>query len=234
MSNLLKAEFYKLWRSRGFWGILGLSVVLSAILMLDSQIPKTAMECFQYSLYHTPLMYMLIIIWGALFVGGDFDTRAITVFAGAGHSRGNVLIAKSLSYLAACILILVLPLILTGVFGAAYFGIEMPISMVKMAEECIMILFAICAMGIIPLFCAFCFRDTGRSLVVPTAFFFLMIFLLNSDQALQFAPLLPIGQLRLASQDRIGSYPMTIVIDVIWIVFGMAGAYLAFRRTDLK
>lgn len=49
----------------------------------------------------------------------------------------------------------------------------------------------------VAVFFAFLFRDIGKTLAVPMVLFFLMIFLMNGDQALSISRMLPMGQLRL-------------------------------------
>ena len=63
MSNLLKAEFYKLFHSRYFWGIGLFNFLLSSILLLDSY-GETA-NLFLASLYNIPLLYFLTIVFAA-------------------------------------------------------------------------------------------------------------------------------------------------------------------------
>ena len=67
------------------------------------------------------------------------------------------------------------------------------------------------------------------------ALFFLMIFALNSERAHAVAGILPMGQLRLISIQRLPWQTARIVgIDILWILAFYAAAYFAFRRWDLK
>ena len=70
MANLLRTEWYKLWHSWYFWGIGIFTFLLSSILLLDSK-GKTS-NLVMASLYNTPLLYFLIIVFIALFIGNDF------------------------------------------------------------------------------------------------------------------------------------------------------------------
>lgn len=54
------------------------------------------------------------------------------------------------------------------------------------------------AMCLLPFFFAFIFRDIGKSMAVPMVLFFLMVFLMNGDQAQLISQILPMGQLRLS------------------------------------
>lgn len=56
MLNLLNTEFYKLFHSRYFWGIVAFNLFLSSVLLLDS-IGETSSLFFAYS------FYVLALIW---------------------------------------------------------------------------------------------------------------------------------------------------------------------------
>ena len=75
MSNLLKAEFYKLFHSWYFWGIGLFNLLLSSVLLLDS-VGETS-NLFFASIYNMPILYFLTIIFSALFVGNDFGRRTL-------------------------------------------------------------------------------------------------------------------------------------------------------------
>lgn len=235
MSNLLKAEFYKLLHHKGFWGMTLFSIVLGSILMLDSGLPESAGGAFRSSLYNTPLLYFLPIIFCALFAGEDFETRTLHCYISSGHTRGSILASKILSCLAACTVMLAAPLAVHGLAGMAVFGMDRNMSEGNMIWYGAVIFSAILAMGMLPLFCTFLCRDVGKSLAVPMVFFFLMIFLLNSDKAELFVLVFPMGQLRLLSlQDVPNSWPLMAAADFLWIAGCCTGAYAAFMRSDLK
>lgn len=97
------------------------------------------------------------------------------------------------------------------------------------------VLVSLFAMCLLPFFFAFLFRDIGKTLAVPMVLFFLMIFLMNGDQALFISRILPMGQLRLiALQQFIPSMVQFVFTDFLWIFILYFGAYLGFRHSDLK
>lgn len=55
MLNLLNTEFYKLFHSRYFWGIVTFNLFLSSVLLLDS-IGETS-SLFFASLYNVPILF---------------------------------------------------------------------------------------------------------------------------------------------------------------------------------
>ena len=78
MANLLRTEWYKLWHSWYFWGIGIFTFLLSSILLLDSK-GKTS-NLVMASLYNTPLLYFLIIVFIALFIGNDLGGRTLNAY----------------------------------------------------------------------------------------------------------------------------------------------------------
>lgn len=77
MLNLLNTEFYKLFHSRYFWGIVAFNLFLSSVLLLDS-IGETS-SLFFASLYNVPILFFLAIVFSALFVGNDFGQRTLQI-----------------------------------------------------------------------------------------------------------------------------------------------------------
>ena len=61
MFNLLRAECYKLFHSRCFWGIAAFALCLSSVLLADS-VGQTS-SLFFASLYNVPVLYFLAIIF---------------------------------------------------------------------------------------------------------------------------------------------------------------------------
>ena len=78
MSNLLKTELYKLFHSWYFWGIGIFNLFLSTILLLDSK--GKSSNLIMASLYNVPLLYFLIIVFIALFIGSDLGRRTLNTY----------------------------------------------------------------------------------------------------------------------------------------------------------
>lgn len=232
MSKLLNAEFYKLFHSRCFWGIAAFNLFLSSVLLLDG-IEETS-SLFFASLYNAPILYFLTIVFSALFVGNDFGQRTLQSYINAGHKRGQVLFAKLLVYQIACMMIVALPLLIHGLIGALFLK-EALVSIGGNSDTVLVVTVSLFTMCLLPFFFAFLFRDTGKTLAVPMVLFFLMIFLMNGDQALFVSRILPMGHLRLiALQQFIPSMMQFVLTDFLWIFILCFGAYWGFRRSDLK
>ena len=107
MSNLLKTEIYKLFHSWYFWGIGIFNLLLSSILLLDSK--ECSSNLIMASLYNIPLLYFLIIVFIALFIGSDFSGRTLNTYITAGHKRSSIFRVKLIVSQIGCIIILVFP-----------------------------------------------------------------------------------------------------------------------------
>ena len=109
MINLLKAEYYKLLHKQSFWGLLFFSLALGSLLLTDSK--NTTSDLVKGSLYNLPQIYFISILFAALFIGEDFENRTIPSFVSAGHKRGAVFFAKTLSYQPASTVLLAAPVL---------------------------------------------------------------------------------------------------------------------------
>ena len=231
MSNLLKTELYKLFHSWYFGGIGIFNLLLSSILLLDSK--ERSSNLIMASLYNIPLLYFLSIVFIALFIGSDFSGRTLNTYITAGHKRSSIFRVKLIVSQIGCIIILIFPLLMHGV-----------ISQFCMKEKFIwgdngytillVTLLAMITMCTLPIFLAFIFRDMGRTLAISMVLFFVMIFLLNSESAQIISRIIPMGQLRLISLQKVYSTNFCLFVDFLWnfILYFIAGS--AFLHTDLK
>ena len=231
MSNLLKTELYKLFHSWYFLGIGIFNLFLSTILLLDSK--GKSSNLIMASLYNVPLLYFLIIVFIALFIGSDLGRRTLNTYITAGHKRSCILWAKVIVSQIGCIIILIFPLLMHGV-----------ISQFCMKEKFIwgdngytillVTLLAMITMCTLPIFLAFIFRDMGRTLAISMVLFFVMIFFMNSEYAQTIIKILPMGQLRLISLQKFYSIDFFLLVDFLWNVILYMVAGNVFLHTDLK
>ena len=132
------------------------------------------------------------------------------------------------------ITILALPLLVHGLIGRLCFK-ESFVSVSGNLYTVLAVVVSLFAMCLLPFFFALLFRDIGKTLAVPMVLFFLMIFLMNGDQALFISRILPMGQLRLiALQQFTPSMVQFVFTDFLWIFILYFGAYLGFKHSDLK
>ena len=231
MANLLRAEFYKLAHNGSFWMIGLVSFLLGRVLLLDG---RQTSHLFYSALYNVPLLSFLTNIWGAIWVGGEFQQGTLYWYVEAGHKRIKVLLAKVVTYQVSCAVVLLLPVLLCGisgenlveekVFSALEFGIISVLSLVVTLAMCMPTFFL-----------AIAFRDIGRTLVASMVLFFVSIFWLNSVVAQSAAAILPMGQLRLLCEQPLPAFvPVIWVVDVVGILALFFCTYGIFRRSDLR
>ena len=229
MGNLLKAEFYKLSRRWSFWGTLLISITLSSALLIDGLNRVSGM--WRASLFISPNLYFLCIVFSALFVGEEFENRTLHCLVSAGHGRGHILLAKMLAYQTAAVVFVTAPLLLHTMIGTAL-GSGIP---AELLQNLYFVLTAALAMGILPFLIAVFLRSVGKTIAVSLTAFGLMLFALNGSHRVLASTILPVGHLRLLAE---GNSPVSFTalagIDAIWLLAAYAAAYLSFFRSDLK
>lgn len=231
MSNLLKTELYKLFHSWYFWGIGIFNLFLSTILLLDSK--GKSSNLIMASLYNVPLLYFLIIVFIALFIGSDLGRRTLNTYITAGHKRSCILWAKVIVSQIGCIIILIFPLLMHGVISQ--FCMKEKIIWGDNGYTILLVtLLAMITMCTLPIFLAFIFRDMGRTLAISMVLFFVMIFFMNSEYAQTIIKILPMGQLRLISLQKFYSIDFFLLVDFLWNVILYMVAGNVFLHIDLK
>ncbi len=229
MKTLLRAEFYQLAHSKAFWGLLTAVLVLSSLMLLDSR--ALTQTLFLASLYNTPLLFFLAMVFTALFVGESFETRTVAMAVTAGQGRGKALLAKMMICQLACAALLALPLTVHGAVGRVVLHMEPGLN----AAGWTTLVLALPAMCMLPFFLAVLCRDVGRTLAGGLVVFFASILLLNQDFAGQLAQLLPMGQLRLlALQQAVGAELRFWAVDAGWVLLLGLGSYGLFCKAELK
>lgn len=229
MKTLLHAEFYQLAHSKAFWGLLAAVLVLSSLMLQDST--SKTQTLFLASLYNTPLLSFFAMVFIALFLGGSFENRTITLAVTAGQGRGKILLAKMLACQLACGVLLALPLEVHGIVGQLVLHTGPGLTAAGWAA----LVLALPAMCMLPFFLAVLCRNVGRTLAGCLVVFFAAILLLNQDNARQLAQLLPMGQLRLlALQQATGAERHFLAVDAGWAILLGLGAYGLFCKAELK
>lgn len=153
MSNLLRAEFFKLFKSKAFF-ICSLSMVGATIIMIltykllavlytpemldalsaqmeGSGLTSSGSEVFMTT-YNTvtilPLSFtgnsfqLLIAIFTAIFVAGEYSCGAMKATASKGYSRMSIFASKFISTAVAADILVIIGLISTVIFATIIFG----------------------------------------------------------------------------------------------------------------
>lgn len=227
MVKRLRVEVYKLLHGGAFWAVLVLVLALASVMLMDSY--RKTPSFFFASLYNTPLLCFLTIVFVALFIGSDFEERTLRMAIAVGYSRRQVLLAKVVTAQLAGVVIMMLPLLVHGMVDGSWSN---------SAALFAVVIVGILAMNALPCFFAVAFGDLGRSMAVSLLCYFVMCFFLNSDQsALRyiFSCLLPMGQLRrLALSEMTLQVGMILMIDGVWIIGLYLLSWLLFKHRDLE
>lgn len=232
MKNILKSEFYQLKKDKRYLFILIASIIISTVLLLDGNI-QSGSEAIYQSLYNMSLIFILTNIFIALYIGGNFSNRQINRYIASGHKRKDIIFAQSLVSIMYSNLILMLqPLIVlitisvTKGWGNLFTfsqGVTIIITSILLNSAFLSVL----------IFIAVLLKKPGSILVITTAIYFLNIFLLNSQRALSFAHILPLGQARLLIENKSGNIEALLIAIIYIFVFNfLTRTY--FSKCDLK
>ncbi len=232
MKDVLRAEFFQLKKDRKNIFLIIVSIIISSVLLLDSDIDNGSTALYQ-TFYNMSLVFIVANVFVALFIGGNFSNRQINRYIVSGHDIKDVFNVEFLVTLIYSNLILILqPIIVILIFSVTKgLGDEYSLS-----EGLIIILITIllnCSFISVITFLAFLIKNSGGILVASTALYFLMIFLLNSKKALLLAHVLPLGQERLLIENKTTIFESIIVALAYLIIFYFV-ARKYFEKCDLK
>lgn len=232
MKDVLRAEFFQLKKDRKNIFLIIVSIIISSVLLLDSDIDNGSTALYQ-TFYNMSLVFIVANVFVALFIGGNFSNRQINRYIVSGHDIKDVFNVEFLVTLIYSNLILILqPIIVILIFSVTKgLGDEYSLS-----EGLIIILITIllnCSFISVITFLAFLIKNSGGILVASTALYFLMIFLLNSKKALLLAHVLPLGQERLLIENKTTIFESIIVALAYLIIFYFVTRKY-FEKCDLK
>ena len=138
MRNLLKLEFRKLQRQKSFYvctGVMVALVILGAVISnaLLKIVPEDLTNQFQLSGIQALLsasadssFNLIICIFISLFVCDDYSQQTIKTIHARGYARTTVYFSKLISVLTAATIMYVVVLLVSFLFGTAFFGIGEP------------------------------------------------------------------------------------------------------------
>ena len=131
MINLIKGEFYKLFKGKAFWGVLGFMcfyAVLEPILFKKIMLQQGLNEAYNnissmLAVLQEEGIYTVIGILAAIFVVGEFTSGSMKQIASRGFSRTQLFLSKYITLFLGNILIVVVTLIIRFIIGALIFGV---------------------------------------------------------------------------------------------------------------
>lgn len=122
MRKLLRANFYRLCRSRALWLCMAAAFALSAVFLLRISADNENMDTLDAAFLQVfPFLPVLHAAFISLFLGVEYQDGTLRNKLIAGHSRGKVYAAYLITGIAGCFAIL-LAWAVSGVIGVAKFG----------------------------------------------------------------------------------------------------------------
>ena len=100
MRKLMRANFYRLWKSRVFWICVAASFLISAAFLLAKQYPSQEMPSLdEMYLQIFPMLPLIHGVFAGLFLGTEYQDGTLRNKVTVGHTRGEIY----LSFLAVCL-----------------------------------------------------------------------------------------------------------------------------------
>lgn len=130
MINLIRADLFKMYKS-GMIKILFLITLCCAGLMalmahmISQGNLSVSMSGITFMFADTNMMSILGAMIAGVFICGDFDNKTIHSAISSGHSRGTVIIAKSIVFMVANLVLLLPYAIITSVVTGMGLGFDM-------------------------------------------------------------------------------------------------------------
>lgn len=230
MKNILKSELYEFIRDKKYLILLIISIILQSVLLLDKNIKNTS-EMIYHSFYNMPLLFIVVNIFISLYIGGNFLDRRINRYIVSGHNRTNIVIVKTFVVIVFSNLILMLQPTIVTIISMIKNGNGA--DNINILEIFLVTLLLNTSFLVITVFLAFLFKDIGKTLASSVGIYFIVIFLLNSNNAVQLAHFIPMGQGRLLIENSINLMEAIVLANVYFFVF-LIGTIKYFKKCDLK
>lgn len=123
MTNLIKAEGLKLRKSLGFWVLVlcafGMSALITVILKAFTHgVLPTGDEIFYQMINQTQMNTILISIFAAVFICGEFINRTFGLSLFSGFLREKIMVAKLVVlFVGGVLLAAIMPVVMLAVFS---------------------------------------------------------------------------------------------------------------------
>lgn len=240
MINLLRTEFYKMFRSKSFWVILIISTVLGVMMSQDGKVRIGKDEIISISFYCTCILTLFPILLGSISFGSDFINRTINNEISAGHNRSRIFFCKVIVYFIGVNLIILIAPFINLILNCS---LHKFVSYGFINEGAVLIktffitsLLEMAASSVI-IFIAFIFRDVGKTVGILVFMYILNIQILgSSDIKTTFIRFLPLSEMRLILYRPLinGQFQEAVLVSIVTIIFFLAGSYLCFKKSELR
>ena|GEM_PF-2922554 len=239
MSNLLRTEFYKMFRSKSFWVILIISTVLGVMMSQDGKAHVAKDEIISISFYCTCILTLFPILLGALSFGNDFINRTINNEICAGHNRLKIFFCKVIVYFIGVNFIILIAPFINLILNYSLHSIHH--EFISEGGILIKTFFITALLGMasssVIIFIAFIFRDVGKTVGISVFMYILNIQMLaSSNIKTAFIRFLPLSEMRLILYRPLinGKFQEAVLVSIVTMIFFLAGSYLCFKRSELR
>ncbi|HGH8839152.1 TPA: ABC transporter permease [Streptococcus pyogenes] len=230
MKDILKSELYEFVRDKKYLILLITSIILQSVLLIDKNVKNTS-EMMYVSFYNMPLLFIVVNVFISLYIGGNFLDRKINRYIVSGHNRTNIVIVETFVVIVFSNLILMLQPTIATIITAIKNGNGA--DNINILGIFLVTLLLNTSFLIITVFLAFLYKDIGKTLVSSVGIYFIVIFLLNSNNAVQLAYIIPIGQGRLLIENSTTLTNAVVLSNVYFFAF-LIGTIKHFKKCDLK
>lgn len=249
MSNLIKAEWYKLKKDRSLWTVIIILIAISLSYPLLIVFDKGADTLKVSDFYRTTILegnnYVLRLvpcILAGFFISSEYSIGTMKSIAASGNSRLRIYFAKLLVYSLGTILIsLVFPIVFTGAVSVFLRFNGMPEIGYFAGTIGLTILYAAAFASIMAMFSTI-FTDSGKAIG-----FLLIFFIIFESILYQLGHLSPVVEpvynysifkllldiVKIGTVTGTEIFKLIIVPVITFVVFGILGSIL-FQKKEIK
>ena len=246
MLNIIRADLYRIFRSKGFYITTALLLLAIALQNAASSPDITAVIARLYMVQFLPYFVLPFILFVS---AADFSSKAIRNVLSNGTPRIKYYLSKLILSCAFCIFVLLLNLFSAVIIEIARNGFSSGIN-ILLTESVMRLFFAemfICISATcVGVFFVFCTKKTSRAIGAYIALFMLPYFLLNTIMAVFFDREHSLAYLynfdfsyNLATLAQIDSWSSAHIIKVFsigafYLLASTIGGMLIFKRSEIK
>lgn len=253
--NMVKAEFYKLRKSKPFWVLLLICALMAAVLPFALQqavasgepevqgISLSAVDMLCYS-FGMPLLTLAAAIFTSIFVSGEFHHGTMKNHVSKGFSRHKILLSKYLACAAAVTAMLAVYIPVVLISGTIFFGFD-PQGIFRAATFIQMLLVLwLLIMAYTAVFVAtgMSLRSNGASIATNICLVSIFPTLLGALDFLLGSFGIKISKLWIEAsvsavasmKPAAGALVTGIVVGFVWLLAAGIGGTMLFQRQDIK
>jgi ABC-type transport system involved in multi-copper enzyme maturation permease subunit len=244
MGKLIKSEFLKLSNSRSYKILLacgiGVGLLLGVLLWLMPGTKENGYQIYVRLVSEVQMPAVFASLFAAFFIGSEFADRTFGTGVVSGCVRRNLLIAKTVTYMAGMLVLLLMsPLTVTTLISVVRgFGPWNGAILAHMVRTTLLLCAGYGALGGFCVFFAVLIKNVGG---IIGAEFGLLLGLAAGIQIMGLLQLPLPGQIlkfifvyQMAQVSQPESIPLYIGVCAVTLIATLAGAKVVFERAELK